>query len=242
MDETILTTEHGAILYDPRILNHIGPTVFDAEAWPRQVTVVGTTGGAGRGTTRFVASEAGEFALRHYYRGGLVARLFEDHYLWLGADATRPFREWRLLAQLWEAGLPVPRPAAARYLRRSLTYTGDILTCRLAGVRALSNLLASRALTAEQWRRIGATLRRFHDAGVWHADLNAHNIQLDADGAVYLLDFDRGRLRSPGPWQYRNLARLKRSLEKIRRLAPETRYSESDWRSLRDAYADGGDG
>ncbi|MGH7487911.1 MAG: lipopolysaccharide kinase InaA family protein, partial [bacterium] len=66
------------------------------------------------------------------------------------------------------------------------------------------------------WHAIGACIRRFHDAGIYHADLNAHNIMLDNKDAVYLLDFDRGERRTPVIlWQQANLARLSRSLRKF---------------------------
>jgi len=51
-----------------------------------------------------------------------------------------------------------------------------------------------------------------HAAGADHADLNAHNILLDGDGVVSVIDFDRGRLRNGGSWMRRNLARLQRCL------------------------------
>jgi 3-deoxy-D-manno-octulosonic acid kinase len=58
-------------------------------------------------------------------------------------------------------------------------------------------------------------LRRFHEHGVQHADLNAHNVLLGRDGGVHLLDFDRGRLRERGAWEDTVLARLHRSLVKV---------------------------
>jgi 3-deoxy-D-manno-octulosonic acid kinase len=62
---------------------------------------------------------------------------------------------------------------------------------------------------------VGAEIARFHAHGVYHADLNAHNILL-TDASVWLIDFDRGELRHPArAWQQANLARLKRSLLKI---------------------------
>lgn len=62
---------------------------------------------------------------------------------------------------------------------------------------------------------VGALVARFHRAGIWHADLNAHNVLVTPDG-LYLIDFDRGRLRTPATaWQQANLQRLRRSLLKI---------------------------
>ena len=40
-------------------------------------------------------------------------RISKDRYLWTGERRVRAFAEWRLLAHLAEAGLPVPKPVAA---------------------------------------------------------------------------------------------------------------------------------
>lgn len=233
MEERILPTADGAIVYDPRTFNHFEPAWLDPGAWPGQGDVPDAPG---RGAVRFVTGEAGDFALRHYRRGGLAGRLLDDEFLWLGQAATRPFREFRLLAQLAAAGLPVPAPAAAGYRRSGALYRGDILTRRLPGVRSLAGVLGERDLDTGEWRRVGATIRRFHDAGVCHADLNAHNIQLGRDGTVWLLDFDRGRFRRPGAWRRRNLARLLRSLDKLRARVGGFRYRPDDWRELVAGY------
>ena len=58
-------------------------------------------------------------------------------------------------------------------------------------------------------------LARFHRAGLDHADLNAHNILLDAAGNPWLIDFDRSRRRADGSWRQSNLDRLARSLAKL---------------------------
>jgi 3-deoxy-D-manno-octulosonic acid kinase len=50
---------------------------------------------------------------------------------------------------------------------------------------------------------------------VCHADLNLHNLLLDAQSRVYLIDFDRGTRRAAGAWKAANLARLRRSLDKV---------------------------
>ena len=74
------------------------------------------------------------------------------------------------------------------------------------------------------------------------ADLNAHNVLLDADGAVSVIDFDRGRLRAQsgggarGIWATRNLERLRRSLAKISRGLPAGRYSVQEWEWLMAGY------
>lgn len=235
VDERILTTGDGAILYDPGTLNQFGPRLLEAGAWPVQEPVPDA---GGRGAVRLVADGGGHYALRHYHRGGLVGRFLDDQYLWFGASATRPFREFRLLARLHTLGLPVPRPAAAGYRRNGLVYRADILTRRLPGVRSLAGVLGERPLAPGDWRRVGATIRRFHDAGVDHADLNAHNIQMDREGTVWLLDFDRGRLRRPGRWRRRNLERLHRSLRKLRSGREHFHWEDADWQELLAGYGE----
>jgi 3-deoxy-D-manno-octulosonic acid kinase len=222
-----------AILYDPELV--AAPPDADFFAPARWDALVEGHAGRGRGRVAFVAAGADQWALRHYRRGGLVGRVIADRYPWVGESATRSFREWRLLAQLRSAGLPVPRPVAAGWRRRGPCYTADLATVRIPGAAPLSARLA--AGEAVDWRRIGRVLRDFHAAGACHADLNAHNILLDAAGAPWLLDFDRGRLRAPGAWQARNLARLERSLRKIATEAGAAGFSEAGWAALRAGYA-----
>lgn len=236
MEATVQKTETGAILYDRSILNHISDASFLPRGWKRAVPVRGSLRSAGRGNTLFVSDGEREFVLRHYRRGGLAARVSRDRYLWLGAERTRAFTEWRLLAQFNDMGLPVPRPAAARYQRRGACYTADLLTVREPGIEPLSARIARDPVDDDFWRGVGAGLRRFHRAGVYHADLNAYNVQVDANDRVFLLDFDRGAVRAPGDWQQRNLARLHRSLAKTKTLDPSLRFSEANWAALVEAY------
>ena len=60
----------------------------------------------------------------------------------------------------------------------------------------------------------GAYLK-FHNVGLCHADLNAYNILIDEDTNMWLIDFDKSKILSPGGgWRHDNLKRLKRSLKK----------------------------
>ncbi|MBS0375536.1 MAG: 3-deoxy-D-manno-octulosonic acid kinase [Proteobacteria bacterium] len=209
-----VATGTGAILYDPSRIDHPCAGDFDAAALQRAGRVVATA--TGRGSAWFLdATRTGApVVLRHYRRGGFAARLASDRYLWLGEQATRAFRELRLLAALEEQGLPAARPVAAQYRRQGLGYRAELLTLAIPRARTLADRLAE-PLPEALWRRVGATLRRFHDAGVRHADLNARNVLFDGDDQVQLIDFDRGRLASPGRWCAQNLERLRRSLAKL---------------------------
>jgi 3-deoxy-D-manno-octulosonic acid kinase len=132
--------------------------------------------------------------------------------------------------------LPVPRPVAAQVDQSGIFYRADIITLRIPQSRSLAQHLLERALPDEWWQRIGGTLSRFHACGVVHADLNAHNILLNPDG-VFLIDFDRGRLRGPDRAAARaNLARLQRSLEKLGRLNEPFHYNGPAWQALLRGY------
>ena len=236
MSADILQTGSGAILFDTDIFRQVSGSEFTVAGWPASFPVKGGLQSSGRGNTMIVQGDRGDFVLRHFLRGGLISRLVSDSYFWRGEEATRAFGEWRLLSRLVTMGLPVPRPAAARYVRSGLLYKADLLTVLIPDVIALSDRIASLPCTEEFWQKVGSEIAPFHKAGVFHADLNAYNIQIDKDDKVWLIDFDRGRLRQPGPWQQKNLARLHRSLQKIKRLDPRLYYSESSWEQFLEGY------
>lgn len=238
MTETVETTATGAILYDRTIINQISDARFAPGGWPHAEPVGDNLGSGGRGTTFFVGNVPRQFVLRHYRRGGIPGKLVRHHYVWTGPDDTRPFREWRMLAKMAEHGLRVPRPAAARYVRRGPVYTADIITVRIPDVRPLSRVIAERPRDSGYWNGVGAGIFEFHAAGVYHADMNAYNLQLDGLDRLWMLDFDKGRLREPGPWQQETLKRLHRSLRKLCALNPGLYFGRGEWEALLAGYFD----
>jgi 3-deoxy-D-manno-octulosonic acid kinase len=212
-DERIASAGGAIILYDPQMAGQPHADWFRQELWP-PLTAPGFR--TGRRPARIVSAGPSPWILRHYSRGGFVGRFIDDSYVWTGPDRTRAFREWRLLAELGRRGLPVPRPVAARIIRKGVLYSADLITVQIANAVPMSALIDRGDLDSQTLRAIGRCIAQFHRAGAWHADLNAHNIQLDAQGRVYLLDFDKSRLRAPRVrWQRANLRRLQRSLRKI---------------------------
>jgi 3-deoxy-D-manno-octulosonic acid kinase len=191
----------------------------------------------GRGAALFINIEGRECVLRHYFRGGLPGRFIADQFVWAGSTRTRSVREWDLLFAMRDLGLPVPAPIAARYVHHGLYYTADLITERLAGVRTFSSLLSDGEASDTVWRNVGECIARLHFAGFFHADLNAHNLQIDENNKVWLLDWDRGDRKQPGSWRNSNLARLHRSLNKISNVQGAY-FSDSNWKLLSQAYFD----
>jgi 3-deoxy-D-manno-octulosonic acid kinase len=230
-EEALARGAGGAMLYDASRLHHPDTSVFDPSHWQAQGALETIRGG--RGTVAFVrAGPDQRWVLRHYCRGGFMALLSDDLYLWTGADRTRAFREWRLLRQLRAWGLPVPAPVAARYARAGFFYRADLLTAELPVRRTLTQALQQAPLAGETWRAIGRCVGSLHARGVQHADLNAHNLLIGVTDEVYVLDFDRGRIRARGAWEQAVLARLQRSLRKVTTGLPGDRFTDADWRAL----------
>lgn len=232
--EQVSLTPRGGIVYDGSILGKPADAWFEREHWRSKNAITEMAGG--RGSVALLHSDAGDWVLRHYKRGGLVAKISADRYLWTGAQRTRSFAEWRLLARLLALGLPVPRPIAARFVRHGPTYCADLITARLMGTRTLADVLRERSLDEEEWFVIGRVIARFHAHGVHHVDLNANNILLASESTsgsgsptAYVLDFDRGRIRTRGAWEAQVLARLKRSLEKLQRLQSNVVFGAREW-------------
>lgn len=181
--------------------------------------------------------EGRRYVLRHYRRGGLAARFSHDEYLWLGERRTRSLVELRMLMHLHAAGLPVPRPVAARYEQVGLAYRADLITEEIAGTRTLAERLAQGELGLAGWKAIGSCIRRLHDHGVSHADLNAHNILMRDDEEIFLVDFDRARWHGrPGLWRDANIARLRRSLDALDDARREPRCGDTEWQCLLAAW------
>jgi len=228
------------MLADPAYLGNppdaAGEALFEPQFWAARGELLAA--GTGRGAVWFVASGSRSWVLRHYRRGGFMARISLDRYFWTGEWRVRAFAEYRLLARLVRRGLPVPTPVAARYQRDGLRYRCDLIMLRIADAMPLSSVLAEAALSKSAWRAIGATIARLHHSGVDHADLNAHNILLDRNGTVSIIDFDRALVRSRGPWTSGNLRRLRRSLEKVSRQWPSDRFTAAAWASLLAGHED----
>lgn len=223
---------YGSILFDGARMRQAEPEWFDPAHWGGHAHPVGS---GGRGGAWFVDAPFGPAVLRQYLRGGLVASVSRDRHLWRGPARVRSFVEFRLLRALLQRDLPVPRPIAACYLRKGHRYRASILLERIDGVHSLAHRAATPGDTAP-WEQAGRLIARIHRAGLDHADLNAHNLLFDDAGHGWVIDVDRSQLRIPATrWREGNLARLRRSLLKLRgeRSADQV---QAEFARLRAAY------
>jgi 3-deoxy-D-manno-octulosonic-acid transferase len=221
--------------YQADVFHSADELSFMPAFWQQQNAIIGQS--QGRNTAWFIRHNAVEFVLRHYYRGGFIGKLIQDKFSYQSVLSSRAMQEYALLRHMRRCGLPVPRPLAAQYCPTGLHYRSDLIIELISNSRDVATLLASGdSLSAAQWFQLGSMIGRFHQHGVYHSDLNCHNILLDADGKFWLIDFDKCALREPGSWQEKNLARLQRSLVKERSSQSQFCWHPDHWQALLQGY------
>ncbi|WP_122033328.1 3-deoxy-D-manno-octulosonic acid kinase [Aliivibrio sp. EL58] len=208
----IVRNKKQTIWYDDSILTDLPEQCCDPEYWQQQNKVIGSA--QGRGTTWFVALDKIDAALRHYRRGGLFGKLIKDHYIFTGWEKTRSYQEFQLLNTLIEAGVNVPKPIAARSTKLTFCYQADLLSQKIPNARDLVAILQEKPLSKEIYQKIGNEIRKMHAAQVNHTDLNIHNILIDDNDKVWIIDFDKCYQQKGDDWKQNNWDRLKRSFVK----------------------------
>ena len=227
MTNQVTKINQSIILYDDRLMNEIDENIFETDFWKMDKEAQPQL--MGRGTVYFVKIQSQPCVLKHYNRGGLVAKLTLDKYLWMGEHNTRSFKEWRLLNDMVKKRLPVPAPVAARYVRNGIYYKADIITREIPDIESLSDKLLGNSMTEKLWENIGECIAKFHCHGFFHMDLNVENIQIDQNNQVFLLDFDKGKVSEPlGRLSDLNLMRLRRSIAKVTQLK-QLAFPSSGW-------------
>ncbi|MGD8560007.1 MAG: 3-deoxy-D-manno-octulosonic acid kinase [Gammaproteobacteria bacterium] len=223
------------IIFDDSLVDDISSDDFNVETYRQRGDIEGEA--LGRGTTYYIKLHGLDGVLRHYRRGGWVSKLVDDRYWWSGLYKTRSWREWYLLGRLRDRDLPVPRAVGALAIKQGLFYRADLLMEKIPASDSLSRIVLKQAIDDSLWRKIGSTLRRFHQRGAYHDDLNAHNILLTNEHDVFLVDFDKGELRDPQrAWQMQNLKRLRRSIDKLKAQNSALNFSDNDWKTLMAGY------
>jgi 3-deoxy-D-manno-octulosonic acid kinase len=178
----------------------------------------------GRGAAWAVELGGTACVVRHYRRGGTVARVLDDRYLRVGR--TRPLREMVASARARERGVRTPEVLATVTYAAGLFYRADIATRFVPDSTdlAAATLGPARFHDDERlaaWTAAGALLRAAFAAGVLHRDLNLRNIlvqRTDGELVAWLIDLDRAEVREDSLSDMRRsymLDRLHRSRRKL---------------------------
>jgi 3-deoxy-D-manno-octulosonic acid kinase len=239
----IIQKNKSHILYDACVISKPSKNLFDPEwlAKEAEIQQIGQNEMAmGRGSAWFVDYNEQQWVLRHYRRGGMVARWNKELYFGFSLGGTRAWQEWYLLNSMFTLGLPVPQPVAAcvswPYSRAAGLYKAAIIVQKIPGAMTLAEKCQQHDTNSEVWKSVGRCIKKFHDQNIYHADLNANNILFDQGNKAYLIDFDKGNIRPGETWKSENLKRLHRSLLKLQGMNENFNFSDADWLVLMDAY------
>tara|TARA_R110001583_G_scaffold9945_5_gene46334 strand:- start:12002 stop:12697 length:696 start_codon:yes stop_codon:yes gene_type:complete len=214
--------------------SNFSESLFDINYLQENNLITGSS--VGRGTTWFFLYEHKKYVLRHYYRGGLIGKMNPDNFLYTGLTNTRAYQEFQLLNQMAKLGLPVPLPYAGRISRYGMFYKADLIIELIEDAQDLVAVLNQQAINEKQWYEIGRVIRLFHDQNIYHSDMNSHNIMLDQNDKVWLIDFDKCAQRESGAWKEQTLARLLRSFRKEKTINNQLNWHEDNWSTLMLGY------
>jgi len=155
-----------------------------------------------RRLVRIDSQSAGTLVVKHYRAGSGRHPARERWKAWLGRSPAD--REFRTLARLREAGLPVPPPLA-----RATVAGGDrlIVTRFVAGETWSQGLAACPRSRRQALAALGSVLAGLHQRGWLHGDLHGGNL-LATPGGPVLLDLQHARRSHRRRGRARDLARL----------------------------------
>lgn len=194
------------------------------EAWVREFGTLreaaasgpGAEALEGRGRVHVVAAPVGEgqWVVRPYRRGGVVASWLGDRYLRMGTP--RPVREFHTGRLVEQLGVPTVRHVGGAVYPAGLWYRGDLVTELVPDARDLAAVLfgaadggggdegdGNKGSGAEGTTRerameaAGSLVRLLHERGVVHRDLNLKNILIAEGGRrALVLDLDRASVEA----------------------------------------------
>ncbi len=188
--------------------------------------------GAGNRQSGFRLKLAGglEIFARRGRRGGMIGSILSDVYVGI---TPRPLNELAVAVEAMRRRIPVAEPMGAmiEWIGPAL-YRGFFLTRALRGMTLWEFVKTDddpivRGHVLAQAR---AAIEAMHDKGLFHADLNLHNILVTQTGesfSVTIIDLDKARLFDtplPAAMRRANAARLIRS---ARKLDPSGQYIDA---------------
>jgi len=197
----------------------------------------------GRGTIQLVPFGTRRLVVRHCRRGGMLAGLLRDNYF----GRSRALHELKTAEVLLDKGVLTAQIVAV-VQRRSVgpLFKTHVVSLEIDDAVSGGDYLkwfppaANREVLTEKRDIIEAVakaVRRFHDAGFVHGDLNVNNLLLRREGGcveVYFLDLDGTRAADliGGMQRRHELMRLNRSVAKMH-LEPSPVDDEDRLRFLR---------
>jgi 3-deoxy-D-manno-octulosonic acid kinase len=186
---------------------------FDPNFW-RDLNKIEKVG-EGRSDAYLIRHEDQQWVLKEYLRGGKISYLLSDRYFYFNKKQIRPIKEWEVTNYLFTCGLPVARPIALLVKTGLLSYRASLVTEYIPYSKTLLDVIRIRNnANKEIWVAVGQMIKKFHEHGLSHPDINIRNILVDNLGRTYLIDFDKAVITYSQRKLNSNLLRLKRSIVK----------------------------
>ena len=186
-----------------------------------ELTSASEAGVGNRKSAFRLALDGVELFARRGRRGGMIASILSDVYLGI---APRPLTELAVTVEAMRRGIRVAEPMGAmvEWLGPAL-YRGFFLTRAVNGMTLWEFVKTDDDPTVRNHvlAQARAAIDTMHDKGLFHADLNLHNLlvtQVREGFSVIIIDLDKARLfDAPLSFSMRraNAARLKRSSRKL---------------------------
>lgn len=222
---------------DEEVLSNLDPRLFDPDHCESIDGSVRINEGRGQAVAFPLGSKS--LILKHYRRGGLIQRISQDSYIWTGLSRTRAWREFDLLILMRQLELPVPQAYACRVEKHGPCYRARMLVELIGNNGSMLQRVREGHAAEIDWVETGRAIGTFGRHCIFHADLNASNILVDATNQLYLIDFDRGRCMKGGKetlyrhhYENRMVQRLRHSLEKF-----PLGFTSSMWRDFLSGYS-----
>jgi 3-deoxy-D-manno-octulosonic acid kinase len=159
------------------------PTLYEAAAADPDSKPI-----SGRGIAYAIRLNSDPWLVRHYRRGGMIARVLNDRYAPTG---NRAVEELKASVVARARGIPTPEVVAAICYSGPLYSRFDIAVQFIDHSRDLAQLLfEDRVVSTRDIGKAATLIRTMIKGGLLHADLNLKNILIAPDRA-YVLDLDR---------------------------------------------------
>ncbi len=212
--DKIIYKENVYIQYDSNTFSNFSSNLFNIDYISKNRLIKSTI--KGRATVFELEYENKKYILKHYVRGGFIANISYDKYLFTSLLTTRCLKEYNFLNKLHKKGLPVPKPVAIQVITNRFTYTADIITNKIDNEGTLHDFVSNQKMNVNLWENLKNTLEKFYQKNIYHSDLNARNIIIDKNNNFFILDFDNSYFFYKKKYFKKSIIRLERSLKKIK--------------------------
>jgi hypothetical protein len=179
---------------------------------------------------RIDLGDGGQLFARRGRRGGLIASILSDVYVGI---TPRPLTELAVTVEAMRRGIPVAEPMGAMIEWLSpVLYRGFFLTRAVRGMTLWEFLKTDDDPTVRTHvlGQARAAIDTMHDKGLFHADLNLHNLlvtQARDSFSVVVIDLDKSRLFDAPLSAAMRRANATRLIRSARKLDPSGKFLDA---------------